>query len=194
MGSVPFVLPFLYLLKSDLKGAVFMTSPFMKVKEFHQKFDVPITKKISSISPKEASDRASFKLEEIIEFLKAASGGDTQLFLKMTKNLEESLQKEVTKQVSKSEPVDILIDEADALIDLLYFTYGTFVKMNIDPEPLFDIVHEANMGKLFPDGKPHYDKITGKVLKPDNWEKDYAPEGKIRAEINRQQKQMNKNS
>ena len=42
------------------------------------------------------------------------------------------------------------------------------------------------MGKLFPDGKPHYDPVTHKVLKPANWERDYAPEEKIKQEIQRQ--------
>ena len=44
------------------------------------------------------------------------------------------------------------------------------------------------MGKLFPDGKPHYDPVTNKVLKPENWEQDFAPEAKIKAEIQRQLK------
>ena len=44
------------------------------------------------------------------------------------------------------------------------------------------------MGKLFPDGQPHYDPETNKVLKPENWEQDFAPEAKIKAEIQRQLK------
>jgi predicted HAD superfamily Cof-like phosphohydrolase len=43
------------------------------------------------------------------------------------------------------------------------------------------------MGKLFPDGKPRYHEITGKVLKPENWEEDFAPERKIKKEIEKQQ-------
>ncbi|MWO10827.1 HAD family hydrolase, partial [Escherichia coli] len=51
---------------------------------------------------------------------------------------------------------------------------------------IFEIVHQANMGKLFPDGKPHYHPVTNKVLKPDNWEEQCAPEPKIAKEIQRQ--------
>lgn len=58
--------------------------------------------------------------------------------------------------------------------------------MGIDPDPIFSIVHQANMGKVFPDGKPRYRKTDGKVMKPASWEKDFAPEPKIRAEIERQ--------
>lgn len=75
-----------------------------------------------------------------------------------------------------------ITDQADALIDLLYFTLGTFVEMGVDPEPIFDIVQTANMSKLGPNGKPRY-RDDNKILKPDNWE---PPEPKIKLEIQRQ--------
>lgn len=55
--------------------------------------------------------------------------------------------------------------------------------MGVNPTPIFNIVHKANMGKLFPDGRPRYRPDNGKVMKPDNWEQDFAPEPKIKAEI-----------
>ena len=58
--------------------------------------------------------------------------------------------------------------------------------MGVDPEYLFEIVHRANMGKLFPDGKAHFDPITHKILKPDDWEENYAPEPAIKKELERQ--------
>jgi len=52
------------------------------------------------------------------------------------------------------------------------------------------------MGKLFPDGQPHYDPETHKVMKPSDWEERFAPEPRIKAEINRQlaQKQAQESS
>lgn len=44
------------------------------------------------------------------------------------------------------------------------------------------------MHKLFPDGKPHRDKITNKVLKPTEWYISYQPEPLIQASINKQKK------
>ena len=58
--------------------------------------------------------------------------------------------------------------------------------MGVDPKPFFDIVHEANMGKLFPDGKAHYDPETHKILKPDHWEETFAPEPAIKKELDKQ--------
>lgn len=168
-----------------------MKDYYESVQEFHQFFDPVDIKGVKRLSGETAKNRAGFKIEEIVEFLYAAREGDTELvtqdlnYLKI--KLDESLQKIDSK---KQGQVDPLIDEVDGLIDLLYFTFGSFVMMGIDPEPLFNIVHQANMGKIFPDGEPHYHEITGKVLKPDNWEKDFAPEAKLKTEIEKQRQRQ----
>lgn len=74
-------------------------------------------------------------------------------------------------------------DQADAMIDLMYFALGTLVEMGIEPENLFNIVQNANMSKLWPDGKPHYRESDGKVKKPEGWT---DPKDLIIAEIKRQ--------
>ena len=79
------------------------------------------------------------------------------------------------------EAVDIQ-EQADAMIDLVYFALGTMVQMGVSPEALFDIVHDANMSKIWPDGAPHFNE-DGKVIKPEGWT---DPEPKINAEIIRQ--------
>ena len=61
-------------------------------------------------------------------------------------------------------------EQVDAMADLIYFALGTLVEIGIPPQKLFDIVHEANMSKLFPDGKPHFREGDGKTIKPKNWE------------------------
>ena len=63
---------------------------------------------------------------------------------------------------------DTIHMDMDAMVDLLYFVIGTTVEMGIDPSVIFDIVHNANMTKLFPDGKPHYNELN-KVIKPEGW-------------------------
>ncbi|MDR6884895.1 hypothetical protein [Bacillus sp. 3255] len=76
-------------------------------------------------------------------------------------------------------------DQVDALADLIYFAIGTYTLMGVEPEPIFDIVHAANMGKVGPEGKVERDE-QGKIKKPEGWHENYAPEAKIRAEIARQ--------
>jgi predicted HAD superfamily Cof-like phosphohydrolase len=73
-------------------------------------------------------------------------------------------------------------DQADAMVDLIYFALGTLVEMGVRPGRLFDIVHEANMKKLWPDGKVHYAQ-DGKVMKPPTWT---PPEPQLMVEIDRQ--------
>jgi predicted HAD superfamily Cof-like phosphohydrolase len=64
---------------------------------------------------------------------------------------------------------DNITDQADAMIDLIYFALGTLVEMGVKPQKLFDIVHEANMTKLWEDGKPRYNS-DGKTIKPPGWQ------------------------
>jgi predicted HAD superfamily Cof-like phosphohydrolase len=65
-----------------------------------------------------------------------------------------------------------IYEQADAMIDLIYFALGTMVEMGVKPDELFNIVQKANMSKLWPDGKPRY-KEDGKVLKSKEWVDPY---------------------
>lgn len=77
-----------------------------------------------------------------------------------------------------------ITEQADAMIDVMYFALGTLVEMGIRPDELFNIVHNANMTKLWEDGKPHYG-ADGKTIKPATWE---DPHPKLLAEIENQMK------
>ena len=129
--------------------------------------------------------RSDFKLEEIVEFV-AASAQNEEEFDAGVQQLHQALDKAQAKVKKKDAIGHTLTGQADALVDMLYLTYGTFALMGVDPEKIFDIVHQANMGKIFPDGKAHFDPVTHKILKPDDWEEKYAPEPAIEKEIQRQ--------
>jgi predicted HAD superfamily Cof-like phosphohydrolase len=76
-----------------------------------------------------------------------------------------------------------LVDQADAMIDLIYLAIGTLVELGVQPEPLFQIVQNANMSKLWEDGKPRLNPETNKVMKPPTF---IRPEPLLQAEIERQ--------
>lgn len=78
------------------------------------------------------------------------------------------LLEEINEFLQASEKQDI-VEQADAMIDTIYFALGTLVEMGIEPDELFYIVQNANMSKLWADGKPHYNEM-GKVIKPEGWE------------------------
>nr|WP_245335115.1 Cof-type HAD-IIB family hydrolase [Streptococcus oricebi] len=158
---------------------------FNQVKQFHSVMDQSTQEEPLAWTPEAARHRADFKLEELVEFIRAASSSEEE-FAQSVQALHQALDKAVAKVKSKSQAQISLVGQVDALIDTLYLTYGTFVLMGVDPERLFSIVHRANMGKIFPDGKAHFDPVTHKILKPDDWEEKYAPEPAIKKELERQ--------
>ena len=158
---------------------------FNKVKTFHHMMDERTQERPQAWELKDAVHRADFKIEELVEFIRATSTSEVE-FQGAVAELHRALDKAAEKVSKKTPAKQDLVGQVDALIDSLYFTYGSFVLMGVDPERIFDIVHQANMGKIFPDGKAHFDPVTNKILKPDNWEEKYAPEPAIRREIQRQ--------
>lgn len=88
----------------------------------------------------------------------------------------------VKEELQESEEATDVIGQADAMIDAIYFLMGSLVEMGVKPQAVFEIVQNANMAKVFPDGKPRWNEV-GKVIKPEGW---VAPELKIEEEINRQ--------
>lgn len=162
-------------------------SEFEQVKEFHDTFSPATNITPTAFTVEQALHRADFTTEEILEFLYVTVEGDLAEFDQLVAKWQIGIAKTVQKMKEEAKPVeDRLIGQVDALTDANYFNYGSFVLLGVDPRPIFNFVHQANMGKLFPDGKPHYREGDGKVLKPENWEVDFAPERKIKAEIERQ--------
>ncbi|VTS43642.1 haloacid dehalogenase [Streptococcus porcinus] len=159
---------------------------FNKVKDFHRLMDGDTIETPKGYTLKEASHRADFKIEELVEFVYATIQGDKNKFTQALMDMHSAIDKAAIKVQSKNSSESPLVGQVDALTDLLYFTYGSFVLMGVDPQPIFETVHESNMGKIFPDGKAHFDPVTHKILKPDNWEEQYAPEKSIKKELDKQ--------
>lgn len=67
--------------------------------------------------------------------------------------------------VKEQDPVEVV----DALGDILYVAYGCALDAGVDVDAAFARIHESNMAKLGPDGRPIKDE-HGKVRKPDGWE------------------------
>lgn len=73
------------------------------------------------------------------------------------------------EEVEEFEAATTLVDEVDALIDLIYFAAGRMQEMGVDGARAFFEVHQANMRKVQgslskrPGSKGH------DAVKPDNW-------------------------
>ena len=158
---------------------------FNKVKAFHHLMDERTQEEPKAWDVKGATHRAAFKVEELVEFVRAASNSEEE-FQQAVKDLHQALDISADKVSQKIPAKSTLVGQVDALIDTLYFTYGSFVLMGVDPERIFEIVHQANMAKIFPDGKAQFDPVTHKILKPEDWEEKHAPEPAIKKELERQ--------
>ena len=158
---------------------------FNKVKAFHHLMDERTQEEPKAWDVKGATHRAAFKVEELVEFVRAASNSEEE-FQQAVQDLHQALDVSADKVSQKIPAESTLVGQVDALIDTLYFTYGSFVLMGVDPERIFEIVHQANMAKIFPDGKAQFDPVTHKILKPEGWEEKHAPEPAIKKELERQ--------
>lgn len=157
------------------------------VGEFHEAFGHIVEHKPKAIPKEVAVPRAVWTAEEVVEFLYATSAGDMDEFKKFVNELKKGIDKTVQKIEDKADPVeDVLVGQMDAIVDTLYFAYGTAVVAGTDISPVFQIVQDANMGKLWEDGKPRYRQEDGKIQKPPHWEEKFAPEKRIKEEIHRQ--------
>ena len=73
-------------------------------------------------------------------------------------------------------------EQADALVDVIYYICDCAVRNGINLDPIFDIVHNANMQKVV-NGKVIRREEDGKILKPEGWE---DPTLKLEKEMTRQ--------
>lgn len=66
-------------------------------------------------------------------------------------------------ELAKAQTESNIVEIADALVDILYFVFGTALIYGLDLEPLFDEIQRSNMSKT---GRC---QITGKILKGDSY-------------------------
>ena len=87
----------------------------------------------------------------------------------------------VNDEFDELEAAQTVVEQADALVDAIYYICDFAVRHGVDLDPLFEIVHAANMQKVV-NGKA-IRRADGKILKPEGWE-DPAP--KLAREMARQ--------
>lgn len=155
-----------------------MNKQFEQVKQFHTACGIEMPDKPTLLSIGKAEKHFGDDMEELSDWMKnrAAAGRGGEV-LNRASYISEELA-----EFLKAETIE---DQVDALIDKMYFILGTFTLMGLNPEPFFNIVAEANLGKIMPDGTFLRDE-QGKIKKPEGWQENFAPEQRIREEIERQ--------
>ena len=82
--------------------------------------------------------------------------------------LRYNLIKEELEEFKQAIANKDLLEEADALTDILYVTYGAGHAFGIDLDKCFEEVQNSNMSKLGNDDRPIYND-SGKVMKGPNY-------------------------
>lgn len=75
-----------------------------------------------------------------------------------------------------------LVEETDALLDIIYLALGGLVELGVKPAIPFKIVHRSNLAKRWPNGTRRRNR-SGKPLKPPQW---VSPSRELRKELDRQ--------
>ena len=73
----------------------------------------------------------------------------------------------VSDLLDELEESESITEQADALVDAIYYICDTAARHGMNLDPLFDIVHQANMSKIV-DGHV-IRRDDGKIMKPDTW-------------------------
>lgn len=173
--------------KTDSDG---LNKGYMQVKEFHTAFNHPVSESPVEMELSRAVSRAVWTGEEaLVEFIHASSKNEDEFieaFDKMLVGLQKAKEKSL-KMEYYNDGTERIVAQSDALVDALYFIFGSFVEMGVKPDKLFDIVQNSNMSKLFTDenGKKYaqYREGDGKILKSPEF---FPPEDKLKEEIENQ--------
>jgi predicted HAD superfamily Cof-like phosphohydrolase len=94
--------------------------------------------------------------------------------------LEDCLENIDPPKIKNLSEEQLIAEQFDSFVDAWYYMLNCACKKGVDLDGIFQVVHQANMNKRFPDGLFHK-REDGKILKPDNWK-----EADIVSEIRRQ--------
>jgi len=107
----------------------------------------------------------STNFEKVAEFMNAfGQTVETEPTWTSVSQLRYDLIDEELKELGQAIEERNIVEVADALTDLLYVVYGAGHSFGLDLDKCFEEVHNSNMTKLGPEGKPIY-REDGKVMK-----------------------------
>jgi len=73
------------------------------------------------------------------------------------------------QQMRTTNPAEVVAEQADALVDIWYYSLNCATKKGINLSSVFDLVHAANMRKVDPATGMCIKRSDGKIQKPAGW-------------------------
>jgi predicted HAD superfamily Cof-like phosphohydrolase len=128
---------------------------------------------------------AKMMLSEIVELLESGYQPDEARALAHTLLTEDRDEKlALGPRVPRSYPLpdeQRIEEQMDAMVDCWYYSLDTAAKHGMNLDPVFNLVHAANMAKRNPETGQFERRPDGKVIKPAGWR-----EADITSEVHRQ--------
>lgn len=137
---------------------------FTQVFDFTEASGHTCPNKPSAMTRKEVEFASKMVLDEVMELMATVHPAEEskrllKTFIETSRDLEQTPNEE-----------DVLPEQADAMVDILYYIMNAACKKGINIEEVFTRVHEANMAKRDPStGKFIIRESDGKIMKPPGW-------------------------
>lgn len=159
-------------------GAKFLPlSNAEKVRKFTEDSSlVPLPAKPQVMNPGQIGFVIKMVMTELIELLITEGGIEPydkySAHIVMRNLIEEAITDHFTAHPEPyklpTDPAAVIADQADAMVDAMYYMYNAASKVGVDLDKVFDEVHQANERKRGPDGK-FQRRADGKIVKPPGW-------------------------
>ena len=155
------------------------------VREFTGEAGQPIPEKPSAMTQTETKFISKMILDEVMELMATHWGPEeSKSILTSFINDSEDLPKETFEDTDESTQEYELLQaaaQADALVDIYYYSQNAACKKGMNLSSVFTMVHAANMAKRDATTGKFIKREDGKIIKPEGWQPP-----NVEAEIARQ--------
>jgi predicted HAD superfamily Cof-like phosphohydrolase len=137
------------------------------VKEFTEQSTgivCPVTPR--AMTKSEVSFLIKMCVSELVELAQTVADDNEESMEMVRSSVDVDLKTNYKKPTTETE---LIAEQADAPVDMWYYSLNALAKVGVNASKVFDEVHRANMNKKWDDGKFHR-REDGKIIKPDNWQ------------------------
>ena len=157
-----------------------MTDLAIAVREFTKAAEQPVPNVPEVMDKKEVFFLAEMMIDEIMEMMATVSKPDDY-----KSSLKEMIDnsRDLVLDLENMEEDEIIAEQADAVVDCMYYGLNATAKKGVNLTSVFNVVHSANMAKKDEKTGKFPRREDGKIIKPLGWKPP-----NIVAEIKRQRK------
>lgn len=158
-----------------------MTDLAVAVREFTEAAEQPTPNVPELMNKKEVFFVADMMIDEIMEMMATVSKPE-----EYKKHLKDTIDnsRDLVLDLENMEEDEIIAEQADAIVDCMYYGLNATAKKGVNLTEVFNVVHMANMAKKDEKTGKFPRREDGKIIKPEGWK---APD--IVYEIKRQRKE-----